>query len=203
MTPAKDFQIKTGCSDEVLAKLEIYHALLLKWQKAINLVSPKTIDEAWLRHFYDSAQLEPLILTSVRQIADLGSGAGFAGLVLAIMRPDIDVHLVESDERKCQFMRNVSRETQVSVTIHNGRIENVLSSLSPDLVMARALASLEQLCGFMVEANLSEGLFLKGRHYEEELLLARKRYSFDLESYSSQTGAESRILYLLNLRKRN
>ena len=97
-------------SREMREKLEIYHRLLLKWQKAINLISPRTIQEAWIRHFADSAQLTryiPVASDVSREssiVADLGSGAGFPGLVLAMLRDDLDIHLIESDQRKCQFL---------------------------------------------------------------------------------------------------
>ena len=135
---------------ESIEKLDTYHALLLKWQKAINLISPKTIDDAWVRHFADSAQLSGYIPEGAKTIMDWGSGAGFPAMVLAMLRPSLDVHAVESDERKCQFMRTVSRETSVPIRIHTQRIEALeLDSVNPDIITARALASVSVLLDYV------------------------------------------------------
>lgn len=193
-----DFQTRFGVSRETADQLAAYHALLLKWQKAINLVSNSTLEEAWERHFADSAQLAQYIPQGIKTTADLGSGAGFPGLVLAIMRPDIETHLVESDERKAQFLRTVSRETGIKVTVHDSRIEDVAARLSPDLVTARALASLDQLLGYCfswAEKNPNlVMLFLKGQGFDAELREARKRFRFKEENHASLTSAEARIL---------
>ena len=191
-------------SDEAFEKLEIYHALLLKWQKAINIVSNKTIEQAWHRHFIDSAQLVKLIPEGVKTYADLGCGGGFAGLVVAIMRPDIDTHLIESDERKCQFMRNVSRETSTSVTIHTKRIENAHDDVLPDFITARALSSLENLLGYCLPwADRNKCLqlcFMKGRRADEEIIEAQKHYSFDYKYTTSITDKSAKILFISNFR---
>ena len=101
----------TSVSRETRALLEQYQALLLKWQEKINLISPATIKDCWNRHFEDSLQLLPLIPNGPQVLYDLGSGAGFPGLVLALTRSDIAVTLVESDAKKCAFLSAVSRET--------------------------------------------------------------------------------------------
>ncbi|MBX2833718.1 MAG: 16S rRNA (guanine(527)-N(7))-methyltransferase RsmG [Micavibrio sp.] len=198
-------------SRESLEKLETYHALLVKWQKAINLVSPKTIPEAWGRHFADSAQIERYVSREsihgkALKIVDIGSGAGFAGLVLAIMRPDIDVHLVESDERKCQFMRTVSRETQTPVTVDISRIEAVQLDFVPNIVTARALADLTLLFDYIykwVEENPNlEAIFLKGMKIEEELTAARRKYDFSVEIHPSLTDPSGCIAHFKNIQKK-
>ena len=200
-------------SHETAEKLKIYHGLLLKWQKAINLVSPKTLDESWIRHFADSVQVERYVsressldgVGQPREIADIGSGAGFPGMVLAILRPDLEISLVESDERKCQFLRTVSRETNVRVSIFDSRIEEVAEELNPDFVTARALADVTKLIGY-VEAwgvknpNL-ECVFLKGARVDEELKDAQQLYSFDAQTYPSVTDPQGCILHLRNIRK--
>jgi len=194
-------------SRETREKLEIYHALLLKWQRAINLVSSKTIDEAWVRHFADSAQIERIVSRESRIVADLGSGAGFPGLVLAILRPDLNVHLVESDERKCQFLRTVSRETNVDVMVHNSRIEDVKDEIQPDLVTARALADLSSLLDHVVfwteRAPHLECLFMKGVKADEEIGLAKERFSFDAEMHQSVTDSHAHIVHLKNIVQKN
>jgi 16S rRNA (guanine527-N7)-methyltransferase len=190
-------------SRESIEKLEIYHALLLKWQKAINLVSPKSIDEAWVRHFADSAQIERYVPRGVKVVADLGSGAGFAGMVLAIMRPELHVHFIESDERKCQFLRTVSRETKTPVTVHIQRIEAPIEGFVPDFVTARALADLPTLLGFVADwAALNPALecaFLKGARADDEVADARANFTFDVESHQSLTDPFARILSIKNV----
>ncbi len=195
--------MKYDVSRETFSKLEIYHALLLKWQKAVNLVSPATIEEAWTRHFLDSVQLVEYIPDSVKVIADLGVGAGFPGMVLAILRPDLEIHLVESDYKKCQFLANVSRETFLSVHIHNKRIGDVYGDIAPDLVSARALASLDKLFGYAMpwareNADLKL-LFLKGARVGEEIEAARGSYAFECESFPSVTDDSAQILRISGL----
>jgi len=181
--------------------LKIYHSLLLKWQRTINLVSPTTLDVAEARHFADSAQLIDYIPDNVQTICDIGSGAGFPGLVVAIMRPDIHVHLVESDVRKCAFLRDVSRETgAVNVTIHNNRIEDVIADISADVITSRALASLRSLITY-VHPHHSQLLLLKGKNWQDEVHEARRKFTFDLTDYPSETDTHARILFVGNIAK--
>jgi len=194
---------KYHVSREAIFKMETYHALLLKWQKAVNLVSPNTIDHAWTRHFLDSVQLSAYISPDVRVVADLGVGAGFPGLVLAILRPDLDVHLVESDYKKCQFLGHVSREAKIAVSIHNKRIEDVYSDFIPDLVCARALAALGQLFDYALpwaENNKDlQFLFLKGARAKEEVVQARQSYYFECDVFSSVTDPHAQVLKAFGL----
>lgn len=198
-----EFASSLNVSRESIEKLEVYLKLLVKWQKAINLVSGKTLPDAWNRHFVDSAQLLPLIPDHVKTIADIGSGAGFPGVVLAILCPDIDVHLIESDEKKCQFMRTVSRETGVKFEVHSKRIESAHDVVRPDMVSARALASLGDLFGYVypwAEENKDlTMLFLKGERAAEEIAQAEKKYSFEAEVFSSDTESGASILRIANL----
>ena len=113
---AAAFQAETGVSRETLDRLAAYEATLRKWQPKINLVGPSTLPDAWRRHFFDSAQLFPLLPESVRVLVDLGSGAGFPGLVLSIMGVP-EVHLVESDSRKCAFLREAGLDELIVPTI--------------------------------------------------------------------------------------
>ena len=148
--------------------------LLRRWQAKINLVSAATLDEIWLRHFADSAQVHAAA-PHVRRWADLGSGAGFPGLMTALLlksTPDAVVHLIESDQRKAGFLRAVSRETGAPAVIHAGRIESVLPNLAEiGGVSARALAPLSRLVQ-LAEAPLEKGaigVFLKGEEWRDEL----------------------------------
>jgi len=202
----EDFRIQFCDSRETFEKFELYHQLLLKWQKAINLVGAKTLPQAWERHFADLAQLVEYIPESTKIITDIGSGAGFPGLVLAIMRPDITVHLVESDDKKAQFLRNVSRESQILNTmIHVKRIEDT-TDLTPDLVTARALADVKRLFDYCLPWSESiprlSYLFLKGRGVAEEIKEAQQHYKFSCESFPSLTARDSTILKISTLIKR-
>lgn len=203
MAQSQEFINSLHVSRETISRLETYLAQLVKWQRAINLVSPNTLPDAWNRHFVDSAQLLPLIPKHVKKIADLGCGAGFPGLVLAILNPDLDIHLVESDDKKCQFLKHVSRETNCAVTVYNARIESCINDIKPDLITARALAPLDKLlsyCKVCFEENPSlEFLFLKGERAEEEIKEARKSYKFDCQLYPSETDENARIIHLSNV----
>lgn len=188
-------------------KLSLYKALLLKWSKAVNLVSPTTLKEADTRHLEDSLQLVPLIPDHTKILFDLGSGAGFPGLVLAMALPNIEVHLVESDQKKCAFLSTVSRETLTPVIIHNERIENVdrIDGAKPDVITARALASLVELIA-MTELWWTDNpqlvlVFPKGAKATEEIEDARKKYAFDVSLTQSRTDDKAQILTLKNLQK--
>jgi 16S rRNA (guanine527-N7)-methyltransferase len=186
-------------SRETLARLERYAALLEQWQPKINLVGPKTMAEYWVRHFLDSAQLQPYLGTPKR-IVDLGSGAGFPGLVLAILT-GIETHLVDSDQRKCIFLREVSRETSAPVTVHNGRAE-ALAPLGADLITARAFAPLAEILA-MGFAHLAPGgrmLLLKGEGWAAEVEAARAAgWAFHVKHFPSLTSSESAILALTDI----
>lgn len=204
MSTKNDFQKIFDVSDAVMAQVETYHALLLKWNKAINIVSPKTLDEAWARHFIDSAQVSRFIPEGTKIYADLGCGGGFPGLVVAMMRPELTVHLVESDERKCQFMRTVVREAGLqNVTVHTKRIEDTSADFTPDVVSARALKSLEELFDFVmpwaVQKPELQMVFMKGVRCDEEIADAQKRFAFAVQMHDSITDAGARILVIKNL----
>ena len=193
------FNEATPVSRETFERLEIYHHLLLKWSKIKNLVAPNTLQQVWSRHFADSLQLRPLI-QEAQSIVDLGSGAGFPGLILAIemlSRKGAIVHLIESDNRKCAFLREVIRETDAPAIVHCGRIEEVAAKLpTPDLVTARALASLEKLISLsapLISAGAT-GVFLKGQDFQSELTVARPTCTFNLDVVQSRTDPAAGII---------
>lgn len=185
-------------SPEQTDKLRHYCALLEKWQKAINLVAPSTVHDAWTRHIEDSLQLSEHIQAG--PLIDFGSGAGFPGLVLAIVRPDLDVHLVESDIKKSEFLRTVSRETQTSVTIHNARIEDVSLDVEPQTITARALSSLKALLDYSMPFSGPDTvlIFLKGEKAEQEIIEARQHYNFEATFFPSRTSPGSSIIKLIH-----
>ncbi|HKO09672.1 MAG TPA: 16S rRNA (guanine(527)-N(7))-methyltransferase RsmG [Alphaproteobacteria bacterium] len=193
MTP-QAFQAAAHVSRETLERLERYAALLRRWQKAVNLVSAGTLPDLWRRHMLDSAQLLGLVPQRPCRLADLGSGAGFPGLVLAIMGVG-EVELVESDARKCAFLREAIRVTGATARVYQGRIEDVLDG-SFDVVTARALAPLSELLGY-AQALLAPGgvaLFLKGRRLEEELTEARKAWKMTFARFASVSAPGGSIL---------
>jgi 16S rRNA (guanine527-N7)-methyltransferase len=181
-------------------EFELYEALLRKWQKSINLVAPGTLPNLWTRHFADSAQILDAV-PKIERWVDLGSGAGFPGMVLAIClkgRPGAQIHLIESDQRKASFLRAVSRETGAPAEIHLGRVENELSLLEGrvEAISARALAPLSQLVDWSRELLLKSavGVFLKGEDWEAELTDSKAADSFDIRSYASRTHSSGRII---------
>lgn len=184
----------------VAPALDLYENLLRRWQKTINLVAPGTLDAIWTRHFADSAQALTAAPTA-RVWADLGSGAGFPGLVTALLLKDVPggvVHLIESDRRKAAFLRAVSRETEAPVEIHAGRIADILPELTPlpDAISARALAPLAALV-YMARIPLEKGavgVFLKGADWRNELTLARAKDTFDYRSTESCTDPDARLI---------
>lgn len=202
---AESFSALLGVSRETMERLGRYESLLIKWQKSINLVSASTLPELWRRHMLDSAQLAALAPESARRWADLGSGGGFPGLVVAILlagRPGFEMHLVESDQRKCIFMREVARATEAPATIHNCRIEDFAGGQGAfDVVSARALAPLDRLLGWAAPlfGPQTVGLFLKGQGVQDELTLARKSWIFEADLHPSQSDPAGSVLMLRGL----
>lgn len=212
-----DFIAAFGVSRETAERLNCYADLLKHWQKAQNLVSSKTLDEIWQRHFADSAQLLEIAPVDARIWCDLGSGAGFPGLVVAILlageeisKPARTVRLIESNGRKCAFLREVVRQTGIAeaggiVEIINRRIESPPDSAKvepADIITARALAPLERLLDLAAPyvASQSVALFLKGRDARQELIRAERCWRFTWNMISSQTDQDGHIIEIKNLR---
>lgn len=192
------FRSLTGVSRETMDKLICYSEMLAKWQKSINLVSNSTISDMWRRHFYDSAQLfsyiekkkEPL------KILDIGSGAGFPGIILSILGAG-EVHLVESIGKKCAFMKQVIQKTDINAIVHNKRIED-MEVFPVDLITSRACAELGkllQLASPFIDYD-TKCLFLKGEKAEEEILEASKKWCFKVKKYNSKSEESGMILYI-------
>jgi 16S rRNA (guanine527-N7)-methyltransferase len=187
-------------SRETERRLALYAALLRRWQRVLNLVAASTLDQIWMRHIADSAQLLELA-PRARCWIDMGSGAGFPGLVLAICLAEqggSNVHLIESDRRKVAFLREVARQTNVGVQIHNARIEVAMPSIVPpvDVVTARALAPLRRLVemGKMHLDRGAIGLFPKGQDVDRELTEATKYSKYCFQLAPSRTHANGRIV---------
>lgn len=183
-------------------KLEIYRALLIKWQRHLNLVSDRTIGDLWRRHFIDSLQIAPFA-NEWSNWVDIGSGAGFPGMVIGLLCKNDDgrhVHLIESDKRKAAFLMEVSRETNSNVTVHADRIEKVLPALSSairfDVISARALAPLRILLRYAkpIIEKKGVGLFLKGKELQVELTELDHPYSVKIEMEDSVTEFGAKIV---------
>lgn len=195
---------KLDVSRETIERLEHYAELLAKWNPRINLISSGDLDVLWERHFIDSAQVFAAGNATDGAWADLGSGGGFPGLVVAILcngfgRGTI-VTFVESDARKAVFLRTAARETGVNVDVLNGRIEKI-EPLNAGIVSARALADLDTLFGYC-EMHLAKdglGVFPKGRTWQDEIRKAKLRWSFEYEAIKSRTDEDSVVLRIERL----
>jgi 16S rRNA (guanine527-N7)-methyltransferase len=189
-----------GCdvSRETLERLCLYAEMLVKWQKSINLVAQDSLKDLWRRHMLDSAQLQALLPPQMRGLGDMGSGAGFPGLVLAIMGVP-NVHLIESDTRKCVFLAQAARAAGLEVgrnpVIHRARLEDV-RDLQVDVVTARACAPLTQLLGYAEPLLRADSicLFPKGGRVDEELTEAEKTWRMSVERFPSLSDPSGTIL---------
>lgn len=191
-------------SRETLEKLDLFMSLVEKWNAAINLVAPGSLPGAWDRHVLDSAQIFMLAPHPVHWV-DIGSGGGFPGLVVAILaaakRPDMRVTLIESDRRKSTFLSQAARELDLRVSVLTDRAESV-SPLAADIVSARALAALTDLC-WLAHRHLAPhgmAIFPKGASAETELAEARRNWMFDAELIPSYTDPLARVIKMTNLR---
>lgn len=195
-----EFAAQTGVSRETLARLQAHAELLAQWSARINLVASSTLADPWRRHFLDSAQLYPLIPAAADSLIDFGSGAGFPGLVLAIMGMK-GVELVESDGRKCAFLREAARLASVAVTVRNARIEAV-PARPVAVITARGCAPLERLLLYSQQFIGPETvcLFAKGGQAGHELAVAQQVWDFDVTSHPSRTDPRGVILCLSRVR---
>lgn len=216
ITGPQKFGSLFNVSRETLEQLEHYVELLRTWQKAVNLIAPSTIDEIWHRHVGDSAQIVDILRESDSAKKsgiwlDMGSGAGFPGLVAAIMLSqdfDYQFHLVESNGRKCAFLSDVVRHLNLPVEIRNERVEDYADSMLDEqfsIVSARALTSLDRLLA-LSEPFLSVetvAYFFKGREVASEIELAEQNWLFAQRQLPSCTSTDGCILEIKNLARRD
>jgi 16S rRNA (guanine527-N7)-methyltransferase len=195
----------TPVSRETLTRLDGLVELLLQWQRTTNLVAASTLPNLWTRHVADSLQLLPLA-PHARRWVDLGSGAGFPGLVIAAVladRPGAEIQLVESNNKKAAFLREAARRMSVPAVVHAVRVEDfVEKSRTPvEAVTARALAPLVTLLRLAhpLLRSGAPGLFLKGQDVEAELDEATKYWDMSAELVASKTNARGRVLVVRNL----
>ena len=198
----EDFCFYQNVSRETYDKFKLFEETLIKWQRSINLISKSTINDIWFRHLLDSSQLYPFISKTKGNILDFGSGAGFPGLVLAIMGHK-KICLVESDQKKCTFLREVAMLCEIEVSIFNTRIEN-LEYKDVDLIMSRALAPLSKLIDYVElfidkspskKKSFPNMLFLKGKSYKQEISDLHKNKNLFFYEYPSLTDKYGKILY--------
>lgn len=186
-------------SRETFDRLSHYVTLLKKWTPQINLVSKSTIPDIWTRHILDSLQVIDLLSEPPKLWMDLGSGGGFPGLVAAIVGiekyPSAKFVLVESDQRKCSFLRTVIRETGANATVITDRIEKI-APLNADVISARALADLDTLLGFISQHGNEDcvSLLPKGANWKNEVDNAMKHWEFQAEHIKSKTDSSAVVL---------
>lgn len=187
-------------SRETWEKFSLYVELLKKWQRKINLISPNTVNNIWIRHVLDSAQLQHFIPHNDKKIVDIGSGAGFPALVLSMMGYN-NIVMIESDHRKCSFLRAVLRQCDLSSKVICSRIEDV-NIQDVDIVTARALSSLDKLLEYSFPLLSSDGfcLFLKGEKASEEIIEARENWVFSAKAFESVTSKNAQILQIAKIK---
>lgn len=191
----------TGAPHEAVARLDRYAELLAEWNEKFNLIAPSTLAHIWSRHFLDSAQLLPLLPEKFEHqvLVDLGSGAGFPGLVLSIMGVP-GVHLIESTGKKAGFLRTVIADLGLKAVVKQCRVEE-LESFRADIITARALAPLNELLSLAARIAKKETLclFLKGQKADVELTEARKCWMFDCTKTKSLSDSSGTVLAIRNL----
>lgn len=206
MTP-EEFAEAAHVPRGTLEKIKEYQRLLEKWQNAVQLVAPSTLADFWRRHALDSAQLWNLIRPEQpRVIADLGSGAGFPGLILSLVANGMVLcHLIESDTRKAAFLGEVIRATGANAQVHSVRAEALARDppLRADVVTARALAPLVKLLDLATPLLAPNGAcwFLKGARVDEEIAAAEQRWSLTLARYASISDASGVIIRVVAARR--
>jgi len=195
LTP-QGFAQATGVSRETLARLEAYAACLLDWQERMNLVGRSTLEDLWRRHMLDSAQLLRIVPAGCRSLIDLGSGAGFPGLVLSILGVP-GVVLVESDQKKAAFLRAAAAAAGSDATVHAVRVEDMAPQVY-DIVTARAVAPLDKLvplaARFMGEGSVA--VLPKGSSVEDELKAVARHWHLWYTRHTSMTDPRGSILVI-------
>lgn len=193
-------------SRETIELLRVYEKSLHEWQTKFNLVSNASLEDAWNRHFLDSIQLFKFIPEGAKSLCDFGSGAGFPGMVLAVLAaektPYLKVSLIESIRKKTLYLNEVSKITGVNVEILNERIENI-KSRQFDVITSRAMASLSELLNYTQKffKKNTTCIFPKGKSYADEIAEAKRLWNFKCDVVPSEQSDEGVILIITNLSK--
>jgi len=202
----QDFVDHSNVPRGTLSDFSRWYGLLRKWNARINLVASKEVDQFWRRHAYDSWQLNAHLPEKWERLVDLGSGGGFPGLSLGIFakqRGEGEVHLVESVGKKTSFLKTVTRELGLPVTVHTARVE-ALSPLKADIITARAFAPLPRLFDYAAPHLKPTSILIlpKGESADKEIKEARSHWNFDVEAFKSSTDSSASILRVGNLRRK-
>jgi len=198
-----EFQALIKATPAQMADLETIIERLTEANAVMNLVGPNSLPDVWNRHIWDSAQLLQL-RPDAASWADLGAGAGFPGLVLAVLlkdRSDSHVWLIDSLGKRCRFLQEVVDALSLRATVINGRAEE--QGVKVDVVTARALAPMERLLAYAQPylQRGAQGLFLKGEKAEAEVVEARKVWQFDSDLSVSRSDPRGRIVSVRSLRR--
>jgi len=202
-----DLQALLNLPSETMRRLQALDKILCDETQRHNLIARSTIPSRWFRHFLDSAQLQNFLPQTVHHLVDIGSGAGFPGLVLASLPAleDTMVTLVESVGKKAAFLRAAATHMGlVNVKVENARLEAISLSPAPTVFTARAVAGLDRLCGYAAP-HLADGglcIFPKGARAGEELTEAREHWHMEVEQVPSMTSRDSSILLIRRLKSR-
>ena len=200
---ASEFGVEVGVDAGTVAEVEAFRRLLEEWNSRMNLVGPSALPEFWRRHAFDSAQLLH-VEQSASVWADVGAGAGFPGLVLAILmkgRPGACVHLIESMAKRIRFLDAVASALNLPVVLHHARAETVQAPAGLQVVTARACAPFRTLLGYSHQlfSHDVQGLFLKGRDAPSELTEARQEWTFDADLTPSRSDPSGYIVRIERL----
>lgn len=192
-------------SRETFSRLEVYANELKRWNPKINIVAPNSLNEIWERHIVDSLQTASFLPDKLTNWVDVGSGGGFPGLVLAAHlneQHDFSMTLVESDQRKCTFLRTCARLMGIDVTVIAERIENT-DIQKADIISARALASLDKLLDLTLPLahEHTTYIFPKGKNWKNELTIAQEYWQMKVQRHQSITDEDAQILVLNEVRK--
>ena len=198
----EEFAAAACVSRETLDRLKRYAELLADWNARHNLVSDRSLADVWKRHFWDSAQIADLVPAGAKTLVDLGSGAGFPGLVLATLRPELQITLIEATRKKYDFLKVVAGELGLKADIRNERIEEVAPEPF-DVITARACAPLSQLLSYAQRfwARGSLALLHKGQNLASELTEAHKSWRIQVEQHSSRSDPSGIILEIRELQR--
>ncbi len=200
----KTFLDACPVTHETIHRLTAYQKILFSWNEKMNLVAESTLPHIWTRHFLDSAQLMRHVPDTAKTLADMGAGAGFPGLVLAIMAKEkntpICVHAIESTGKKATFLQAVVDELKLNVVVRRERVEDI-KNLKADIVTARALKALPETLKYANRLIHKDSicLFLKGKSLSEELTQAKKYWTFSSKTHQSQSDDSGNILVIRNL----
>lgn len=199
-------EVGISSAEQVWEKMRLFVDLLQEWNQKMNLVSKNSMADVWIRHVLDSAQLFPLLPIDMKQMVDIGSGAGFPAMVLAIVlqakNPAAKIVLVESIAKKAAYLREVSEQLDLTnVRVINDRVENAVFK-DVDVVTARAVAALDVLCGYVYKIKPVRTLFLKGQSYAAEDEEAQKHWIYRKKVYPNKYSENGVILELFDIRKK-